>query len=524
VRLACAEHRARGAILETMHRCPQCDYALGPIAGVPADRFGAFTAAVHCPECGFEIPEGARILVGSVTAAGVQPLTRGRRLRQVALAVLPMFWFLQFGVRGLSEVITQGPRNLSAWSVLKAASLVAPCLALWTAWLYWSPKRGDDDAGALASRDMRWLCTPGALFVYHGSSAETADSPGVDLGMAVGARGQVQVVRNKSRRKRIDADDVASIRVYATEDTGKRRRAGDRIAARLVANTWERGRDGRRKDMHSWEINIDTAAEPGPPGTDHAAAAIEAGDRIANLVRQSLGLARRAEAPTAVDAFGADAAGPPIVIEGSRYALPPLHAQRQSILMAMVLPFVFTAVWPVLLAVNFVHQVVTANGAGPAPGFHALPLGRGRRRHPRHRDRARPPRRSPARDGLGRARVAGRRRGRGHLEAPHPPRGLRQRPQGTGLCHARRDSRGRCRGACSAGACAASGRPARLTCLTSRARRSARRSPRPPPPRRAAAREGSARPRAPVPWQCRARRAPRSQRGWSCRARTAGRT
>lgn len=364
MRLACAEHRARGAILETMHRCPQCDYALGPIAGVPADRFGAFTAAVHCPECGFEIPEGARILVGSVTAAGVQPLTRGRRLRQVALAVLPMFWFLQFGVRGLSEVITQGPRNLSAWSVLKAASLVAPCLALWTAWLYWSPKRGDDDAGALASRDMRWLCTPGALFVYHGSSAETADSPGVDLGMAVGARGQVQVVRNKSRRKRIDADDVASIRVYATEDTGKRRRAGDRIAARLVANTWERGRDGRRKDMHSWEINIDTAAEPGPPGTDQAAAAIEAGDRIANLVRQSLGLARRAEAPTAVDAFGADAAGPPIVIEGSRYALPPLHAQRQSILMAMVLPFVFTAVWPVLLAVNFVHQVVTANGAG----------------------------------------------------------------------------------------------------------------------------------------------------------------
>ena len=368
MRLACAEHSARGAILAPMHRCPQCDYALGPIAGVPADRFGAFTAAVHCPECGFEIPEGARMLVGSVTAAGVQPLTRGRRLRQVALAVLPMLWFLQFGVRGVSEVITQGPRNLSAWSVLRAASLVVPCLAFWTAWRYWSPKPGDDDAGAQASRDMRWLCTPGALFVYHGSLAETADSRGVDLGMAVGARGQVQVVRNKSRRKRIDADDVASIRVYATEDTGKKRRAGDRIAARLVANTWERGRDGRRKDMHSWEINIDTAAEPGPPGTDQAAAAIEAGDRIANLVRQSLGLARRAEAPTAVDAFGADAAGPPIVIEGSRYALPPLHAQRQSILMAMALPLVFTAVWPVLLAVNFVHQLVTASGAGgPVP-------------------------------------------------------------------------------------------------------------------------------------------------------------
>lgn len=352
-----------------MHRCPQCDYVLGPIAGVPADRFGAFTAAVRCPECGFEIPEGARILVGSVTAVGVQPLTSGRRMRQVAVAVLPMFWFMQIGVRGLSDVITQGPRNLSAWSVMKAASLAVPCLVVWTAWRYWSPKSGDDDAGAQASRDMRWLCVPGALFVYHGSLRGKPDVRGVDLGMAVGARGQVQVVRNASRRKRIDADDISSIRVYSTEDKGGKRRAGDRIAARLVANEWERGGDGRRKDMHSWEINIDTGAEPGPPGTDHAAAAIEAGDRIANLVRQSLGLARRAEAPTAADAFGADPGGPPLVIEGSRYALPPLHAQRQNLLMLMTVPLLFTVVWPALLVVHFIDQLVRSMKDGvPVPG------------------------------------------------------------------------------------------------------------------------------------------------------------
>ena len=347
-----------------MHRCPQCDYALGPIAGVPVDRFGAFTAAVRCPECGFEIPEGSRLLVGSVTAVGVQPLTRGRRVRQVAIAVLPMFWFLQMGVRGLAEVITRGPRNIGAWTVLKAASLVVPCLVIWTAWRYWSPKSGDDDAAAQASRDMRWLCTPGALFVYHGSLRDKPDVRGVDLGMAVGARGQVQVVRNASRRKRIDANDVTSIRVYSTEDKGGKRRAGDRIAARLVANAWERGRDGRRKDMHSWEINIDTAAEPGPPGTDHAAAAIEAGDRIANMVRQSLGLARRAEAPTAADAFGTDPREQPLVIEGSRYALPPLHAQRQNLLLAMMVPLMLTAVWPTLLIVHFIDQLVRSAGDG----------------------------------------------------------------------------------------------------------------------------------------------------------------
>jgi hypothetical protein len=352
-----------------MHRCPQCDYALGPIAGVPTDRFGPFTAAVRCPECGFEIPEGSRLLVGSVTAVGVQPLTRGRRVRQVAIAVLPMLWFLHFGVRGLAEVVAQGPRNLSAWSVLKAASLVAPCLVLWTAWRYWSPKPGEEDAGAQASRDMRWLCTPGALLVYHGSLRDKPDARGVDLGTAVGARGQVQVVRNASRRKRIDAGDVTGIRVYSTEDTGRKRRTGDRIAARLVADAWERDRDGRRTRKQSWEINIDTAAEPGPPGTDHAAVAIEAGDRIANLVRQSLGLARRAQAPTAADAFGADPGGPPLVIDGSRYALPPWHAQRHNLLMAMTVPLLVTVAWPALLIVHLVDQLVRANRDGiPVPG------------------------------------------------------------------------------------------------------------------------------------------------------------
>ena len=69
-----------------MHRCPACDYELGPLPGVPAEPFGAFTAEVRCPECAFEVPTGARVLSGSTTEVGVQALTGRRRLWQIAIA------------------------------------------------------------------------------------------------------------------------------------------------------------------------------------------------------------------------------------------------------------------------------------------------------------------------------------------------------------------------------------------------------------------------------------------------------
>ena len=63
-----------------MHRCPACDYELGPLPGVPEEPFGAFTAEVRCPECAFTIPQGARVLSGSTTELGAQPLTVRRQI------------------------------------------------------------------------------------------------------------------------------------------------------------------------------------------------------------------------------------------------------------------------------------------------------------------------------------------------------------------------------------------------------------------------------------------------------------
>ena len=88
-----------------MHRCPQCDYAYGPLPGVPSDRFGRFTADVRCPECAFEVPTGALLLTGSSTAEGAQPLTVRRRSKQVLLALAPSAYLLMMGFEALARLL-----------------------------------------------------------------------------------------------------------------------------------------------------------------------------------------------------------------------------------------------------------------------------------------------------------------------------------------------------------------------------------------------------------------------------------
>jgi len=55
--------------------CPRCDYELAALAGVPAEPEGEFTADVACPECGFALPAGGRVIEG---ASNKQALWQGK--------------------------------------------------------------------------------------------------------------------------------------------------------------------------------------------------------------------------------------------------------------------------------------------------------------------------------------------------------------------------------------------------------------------------------------------------------------
>jgi hypothetical protein len=96
-----------------MHRCPKCDYALGALRGAPADRFGEFTEDVRCPECSFLVPKGARLLTGSSTMAGSQPLTGRRRINQLLLAAAPSLYMLMLGIEGMVGLVRGGVAGFS---------------------------------------------------------------------------------------------------------------------------------------------------------------------------------------------------------------------------------------------------------------------------------------------------------------------------------------------------------------------------------------------------------------------------
>ncbi len=81
-----------------MHQCPACSYRLDALPGVPRVQFGEFNHDVACPECGFVIRKGQRVVVGSTVAAAV-----GARLRwsQLAGALVGILFALNWSIQGL---------------------------------------------------------------------------------------------------------------------------------------------------------------------------------------------------------------------------------------------------------------------------------------------------------------------------------------------------------------------------------------------------------------------------------------
>jgi hypothetical protein len=297
-----------------MHRCPQCDYAYGHLPGVPEDRFGAFTAAVTCPECAFEVPAGARLVVGSSIEAGAQPLTRARRNRQLLVALAPMGYLFFWSIQGAFEIASRWSTGVGAWDFVKVAGLPVIGLVLWRAWVKWTPDAARDGR-APASFSERWLCVPGALVVFTGEPTGPAGRTGA---------------------KRHEAADIRSITVDSPFGRGHRWRAGDRAVAALTANVWTRGRDGRRSDMAAMTVFVDTGAESGAPGTDRTVALVEAGNRVARGVRASIGIGGSVQ-ESAAEAGPGDAPAA-LTIEGRLHAYGPWPQPATMLNLLFVLP------------------------------------------------------------------------------------------------------------------------------------------------------------------------------------------
>jgi len=324
-----------------VHRCPQCDYAYGPLPGVPRDRFGEFTADVRCPECAFKIPKGARLIVGSSIEAGSQPLTARRRTAQVLLALAPVGYLVFFGMEGLVSLLAPGVSGITAWNAIRTSLLAIGVLVAWRAWRRWTP-RDADDGRAQASFDVRWLCLPDGLRTFYGtpSGPSDADPP--------------------SARKFIASADIRSIVARSPYDRGKRWRVGDRAVACLSVTAWHRGSDGRRADMWEFANFVDTGADAGPPGKDRAFAIIEAGDAIARGMRRTLGIAASADAEHPGAGPLPEDAPATIVVEGALHALPPWPARAMVPAFLIGMPVAIAIFSLLAFAIMAVVRVIEA--------------------------------------------------------------------------------------------------------------------------------------------------------------------
>jgi len=324
-----------------MHRCPQCDYAYGHLPGVPEERFGAFTAAVTCPECAFEVPAGARLVVGSSVEAGAQPLTRARRNRQLLAALAPMGYLLFMSIEGIFEIASKWSTGVRAWDFVKVAGLPMIGLVLWRAWVMWTPDAANDGR-APASFSQRWLCVPGALVVFTGEPSGPAAA-------------------GRTEGKRHEAADIRSIVADSPFGRGHRWRAGDRAVAALTANVWTRGRDGRRSDMGAVTVFVDTGAERGAPGTDRTVALVEAGNRVARAVRASIGIGGSVQESAAAAGTPGDAPAA-LTIEGRLHAYGPWPQPASMLNLLFALPVTLASIAAGIWAV---FALMVPASAGP---------------------------------------------------------------------------------------------------------------------------------------------------------------
>jgi len=308
--------------------CPACDYELGTLPGVPPDAGAAFAEDVRCPECGHGMPRGTRLLHGTQWVAALQPATPWARLSaMLAPVAFAICIGLKNGIEGVVGLLGVG-KSKGLWIDL-LGGLMLPVMA-YVAWRSIRLWRSGSEAGGearrqLAGREITWQVTPGSFEIFRRASHD--GTPATELHQAADLR-------------RVTVHPAPSVRI--------RKGAVPRNVVLVEAFFWTRGTDGRRSDLRSVSMYADAGGELAGAGTGHRAAAIAAGQRLAEGIEATL----RWEAAPAGDADAPAGAGPPpepatagaIVTAGTPDAVRPFEKHRGRARVAGVLASIGIAV------------------------------------------------------------------------------------------------------------------------------------------------------------------------------------
>ena len=251
-----------------MLHCPACDYELGTLPGVPPDAGAAFAEDVRCPECGHGMPRGTRLLHGTQWVAALQPATPWARLSAMLAPVgFAIYIGLKNGIEGVVGLLGV-VKSRGLWIDLLLA-LMLPVMA-YVAWRSIRLWRSGSEAGGearrqLAGREITWQVTPGSFEIFRRASHD--GTPATELHQAADLR-------------RVTVHPAPSVRI--------RKGAVPRNVVLVEAFFWTRGTDGRRSDLRSVSMYADAGGELAGARTGHRAAAIAAGQRLAEGIEATL--------------------------------------------------------------------------------------------------------------------------------------------------------------------------------------------------------------------------------------------
>ena len=222
--------------------CPRCEYDLASLPGVPTQPDGVFEREVACPECGFTVPAGGRVIEGAI-----HPINLGANPRLAMAAFL------------LNAVVFVILAALSARQMLqgnfdRATGLLgsggASAFLGYEIWRRSRRARGFERA-APAGREVRWVVSPEGLVRVDRRKAFRAP--------AVKAHPAAQVCRI--------VGEASEVTVRA--DDGTRTTRG---AALLTAWTWKPGPDGTPIDLVPTSLYTLDGMAPGGTAGEQARA------------------------------------------------------------------------------------------------------------------------------------------------------------------------------------------------------------------------------------------------------------
>lgn len=309
-----------------MHRCPQCDYAFGPLPGTPKEPLGEFSEDVRCPECSRVIPRGSRIVVGSSVEEAMQPITDWRRRYLVLAALGPGVYLAFHGAQGVLAMFGAGPSGGFGGDLFRSLALLAAAWLIINAWRRWNA-RDDGDRRIPASWELQWLVSPGIVTVFDRTGKLT-----------LAGRGSEEATDNALVTE-VRAALVQDIRATAPNRSRYRKRLGRRNIAMFTLSEWKFDLAGNRSGVESRSIYADVGGPASGGAVDHEEAVLAAGGRAAASLRATVGTVAVADAPPGAPVAPAPSADPDLLaLRGPTHAMLPWPQPRSRIARQLMVP------------------------------------------------------------------------------------------------------------------------------------------------------------------------------------------